>query len=206
MVDWLVPKQAREQGAGTGWASRACRSAWFSTVRLPWPKGTVWRTSSDLSQYEAASGWRSTEAPSPSHGRIDPGNSSDAPPGRQGYFMAYNDFTLEALKKQFGLQTNERQDYFGRAAPVPISDFLREYLRENIPLAFAIGTEKARSELLIMPVLWEVRHQLKDSISLFSGVEFNVSIERGLRGVCDFLLSLSPTCRSERGKSAAREQ
>jgi len=44
-----------------------------------------------------------------------------------------------------------------------------------------------------MPVLWEVRHQLKDSISLFSGVEFNVSIERGLRGVCDFLLSLSPT-------------
>ena len=107
--------------------------------------------------------------------------------------MAYNDFTLEALKKQFGLQTNERQDYFGRAAPVPISDFLREYLRENIPLAFAIGTEKARSELLIMPVLWEVRHQLKDSISLFSGVEFNVSIERGLRGVCDFLLSLSPT-------------
>jgi len=28
---------------------------------------------------------------------------------------------------------------------------------------------------------------------LFSGVEFNVSIERGLRGVCDFLLSLSPT-------------
>jgi hypothetical protein len=106
--------------------------------------------------------------------------------------MAYNDFTLEALTKQFGLQTNEREDYFARAAPVPISDFLREYLRENIPLAFAIGTEKARSELLIMPVLWEVRHQLKGSISLFSGAEFNVSIERGLCGVCDFLLSLSP--------------
>jgi len=30
---------------------------------------------------------------------------------------------------------------------------LRQYLRENIPLAFAIGTETARSELLIMPVL-----------------------------------------------------
>jgi hypothetical protein len=107
--------------------------------------------------------------------------------------MAYNDFTLESLKKQFGLQTNEREDYFARVPPVPISDFLRGYLHENIPLAFAIGTEKARSELLIMPVLWEVRHQLKDRISLFSGVEFNVSIERGLRGVCDFLLSLSPT-------------
>jgi hypothetical protein len=73
--------------------------------------------------------------------------------------MAYNDFTLEALKKQFGLQTNEREDYFALVPPVPISDFLRGYLHENIPLAFAIGTEKARSELLIMPVLWEVRHQ-----------------------------------------------
>src|SRR5436190_21616551 len=107
--------------------------------------------------------------------------------------MAYNDFTLEALKKQFGLQTNEREDYFARFAPVPISDFLRGYLHENIPLAFAIGTEKARSELLIMPVLWEVRHQLKESISLFSGVEFNVSIERGLGGVCDVPWSLFPT-------------
>ena len=107
--------------------------------------------------------------------------------------MAYHDFTLETLKKEFGLQTNEREDYFSRAVPVPISGFLREYLRENIPLAFAIGTEKARSELLIMPVLWDVRHQLKETVSLFSGVEFNVSIERGLRGVCDFLLSLSPT-------------
>src|SRR5205085_3675262 len=29
-------------------------------------------------------------------------------------------------------------------------------------------------------------------ISLFSGVEFNVDVEQGLRGVCDFLLSLSP--------------
>ncbi len=43
-----------------------------------------------------------------------------------------------------------------------------------------------------MPILVETRRQLNDRISLFSGVEFNVDAESGLRGVCDFLLSLSP--------------
>jgi hypothetical protein len=38
----------------------------------------------------------------------------------------------------------------------------------------------------------EVRRQLEGRISLFSGVEFNVDQEQGLRGVCDFLISLSP--------------
>jgi hypothetical protein len=33
---------------------------------------------------------------------------------------------------------------------------------------------------------------LNDRISLFSGVEFNVDAESGLKGVCDYLLSLSP--------------
>jgi hypothetical protein len=54
--------------------------------------------------------------------------------------MAYNDFTLEALKKQFGLQTNEREDYFSRAAPLPVSDFLREYLIPTVYGALTTGT------------------------------------------------------------------
>jgi len=33
--------------------------------------------------------------------------------------------------------------------------------------------------------------QSRQQISFFSGVEFNVDPDRGLRGVCDFLLSLS---------------
>lgn len=37
-----------------------------------------------------------------------------------------------------------------------------------------------------------MRRQFQKRISLFSGIEFNVDIERGLRGVCDYLLSLSP--------------
>ena len=106
--------------------------------------------------------------------------------------MAYNDFTLMGLKQQFGLQIREEGNLFGPNAPVPISDLLRQCLQEYVPLALDISTEKARSEFIIAPILAEVRRQLDGRISLFSGVEFNVDIEQGLRGVCDFLFSLSP--------------
>src|SRR5258708_3272306 len=106
--------------------------------------------------------------------------------------MAYNEFTLEALKEQFGLRTDERGDYFARSAPVPVGDPLRGHLDRYVPMAIAIGTEKARSELIIAPVLLEAAAQFGQNLSFFSGVEFNPDPGRGLRGVCDFLLSLSP--------------
>src|SRR5947209_4534683 len=103
--------------------------------------------------------------------------------------MAYNDFTLDVLKQQFGLRTDEKGDYFAQVAPASISDWLRDHLYQYVPMALAIGTEKARSELLIMPILLEAHRQLDQQFSLFSGIEFNVDVERGLRGVCDYLLS-----------------
>lgn len=106
--------------------------------------------------------------------------------------MAYNEFTLPGLKRLFGLQIEERKHLFGHASPVPVSAWLRETLDYQLPLALEISTEKARSELIIMPVLIETRRQLQDRVSLFSGVEFNVDAESGLKGVCDYLLSLSP--------------
>ncbi len=106
--------------------------------------------------------------------------------------MAYNDFTLDTLIAQFSLQVQEESNYFTPFAPLSMSDLLRQTLQENVPLALDISTEKARSEFIIAPVLLEVRRQLDHRISLFSGVEFNVNPEQGLRGVCDFLLSLSP--------------
>jgi hypothetical protein len=105
--------------------------------------------------------------------------------------VAYNDFSLEALKEQFGLKTDEQGDYFARTPPAPVSEKLSQHLREYVSLAIAIGTEKARSELVIAPVLLEVREQFAHGVSFFSGVEFNPDPERGLRGVCDYLFSLS---------------
>ena len=61
-----------------------------------------------------------------------------------------------------------------------------------MPLAFAIGTEKAKSELIVSAVLVELWEHFDRNISFFSGIDFNVDAENGLTGVCDFLVSLSP--------------
>ena len=54
-----------------------------------------------------------------------------------------------------------------------------------------LNTEKARSELLIAPILVEFKPLHPDRISLFSGVEFNVDESAGLEGRCDDILSRS---------------
>lgn len=58
-------------------------------------------------------------------------------------------------------------------------------------MATAINTEKVRSELIIAPVLVEVRRQTQNRISLFSGSAFDVDQASGVTGCCDFILSAS---------------
>ena len=106
--------------------------------------------------------------------------------------MAYNEFTLDGMIRLFGLRVVSQPDAFVEAASVTLSALLRETLAESVPLALEVSTEKARSEFIIAPVLAEVRRQLGGQISLFSGIDFTVDSEAGLRGVCDFLFSLSP--------------
>mgnify|MGYP007070989819 CR=1 FL=1 len=106
--------------------------------------------------------------------------------------MAYNAFTLDGIRAALAVTVREDLDLFADVAPVPVSLHLQETLRENVPLALAISTEKARSEMIIAPVLIEARRQLGRAVSLFSGVEFNVDAQRGLVGTCDYLFSRSP--------------
>ncbi len=105
--------------------------------------------------------------------------------------MAYSNFTLAKVKSDFGLTVDETQNLFNHIPAVEPSEILTVILQDYIPLATAIGTEKARSEFLIAPILSEVRKQLNYQISLFSGTDFNVDIEKGLLGYCDFLISAS---------------
>ena len=106
--------------------------------------------------------------------------------------MSYSDFSIEDVKEQFKLRLDEGQDLYASVPPIEVSSMLRETLVESVPLALAISTEKARSELIITPVLLEARRQVNHQASLFSGVDFNVDPEHGLRGVCDYLMSRSP--------------
>ena len=105
--------------------------------------------------------------------------------------MAYSDYTLSEIKEKFQLIIEAETNLFPDVREEKISDSLSEILKENIPLALAIHTEKARSEMIVKPVLIELRKVLNHRISLFSGVEFNVDKEKGLNGVCDYIISLS---------------
>ena len=106
--------------------------------------------------------------------------------------MAYGDFSLESVTASFGLTITEHADLFVGTAPVAPSDWLKTYLAGSVPLGCAINTEKARSEMMIAPVLAEVRIRYADQCSIFSGTELNVAPEKGLRGYCDFIVSRSP--------------
>ncbi|GAB1538736.1 hypothetical protein NUACC21_14000 [Scytonema sp. NUACC21] len=105
--------------------------------------------------------------------------------------MAYSDFTLAKAKSTFGLTLDETHNLFQNLAGVQPSELLRGLLDENLPLATAINSEKARSEFLIAPILSEVRRKLSYQISLFSGTDFNIDQAQGLTGYCDFILSAS---------------
>lgn len=106
--------------------------------------------------------------------------------------MAYSDFSLKKVKDSFGLQIIEGESLFATIPPVAISQLLQATLVRNLPLAQAINTEKARSELLIINLLLEVKEQLHGKISLFSGIDFTVDKERGLAGYCDYIIGGSP--------------
>ncbi|KOR33514.1 hypothetical protein TI05_00565 [Achromatium sp. WMS3] len=104
--------------------------------------------------------------------------------------MSYSEFTFQKLEDELQLSIEE-EDLFSSVQPTKISEFLSELLKENVPLALSINTEKARSELIIAPVLVELRKILAHKISLFSGVELNIDHNKGLNGVCDFIISAS---------------
>lgn len=73
--------------------------------------------------------------------------------------MAYSDFSLRKVRQDFNLFTQD-SPFLPSITPITPSSYLTEFLERSLPLAITIGTEKARSELLISPVLLEVREVL----------------------------------------------
>ncbi len=106
--------------------------------------------------------------------------------------MSYSDFTLKRVKEELNINVVENRDIFSHIKGTQVSDILLTILKYNVPLAVAIGTEKARSEMIIVNVLIEVKRILEEKISLFSGINFDVDKGRSLNGFCDFIISNSP--------------
>jgi hypothetical protein len=105
--------------------------------------------------------------------------------------MPYSQFSIEKVKQDFHLTTIEGVRFFPDSLePIAPSPRLQGIL-EDLPWAIAVDTEKARSEVIINPILLEVRRIFDRQISVFSGEEFNVDLSVGLNGTCDFLISRS---------------
>jgi hypothetical protein len=67
--------------------------------------------------------------------------------------MAYNQFTLTTVKRNFHLTLYEQVDLLAAISPIVVNELLKAVLTENLPLALVIHTEKARSEWIIAPGL-----------------------------------------------------
>jgi hypothetical protein len=106
--------------------------------------------------------------------------------------MSYSEFSLARAKQEFGLVTLEKRDLFADIPKVEASNLLTDTLNYHLPIALGSNSEKARSELIIAPILVDLRRQLKEQISLFSGIDFTVDLTKGLNGICDFIITKSP--------------
>lgn len=104
--------------------------------------------------------------------------------------MDYNNFSLQDAIGQFDLNLIESAFCESLPPASPKPEFLNIF-DQYLPLARKAKSEKAKSELLVSPILVELLRLADDRIQLFSGEEFNVDKERGLNGFCDFLLSKS---------------
>jgi hypothetical protein len=99
---------------------------------------------------------------------------------------SYSQFTVEDLKK-LGLNIIRAELFVDAITPVPPSDFLLKTLAINNEIP--IESEKAKSELLITPILTEVRVHNPKKFTYFSGYQFNVNRKLGLTGYCDYIIS-----------------
>lgn len=106
--------------------------------------------------------------------------------------MSYSKFTLSKAVDDFQLTIVEGERFLPEIPAITPTSLLKDILKETVPWVIAVGTEKARSEGIINPVLLEVKRQLKGAISIFSGEEFDVQPEVDLTGYVDFLISRSP--------------
>jgi hypothetical protein len=106
--------------------------------------------------------------------------------------MPYSQFDIESIRETFNITLIEQVGKFAEVPEISYSDYLSETLRFNTPIALAINSEKSRSEMIIAPILLELKRLHPQKVSLFSGKDFTVDIEKGLNGFCDFLISRSP--------------
>jgi len=100
--------------------------------------------------------------------------------------MSYTDFTLDQLHTDFGIK-NKIKSLFLKKEPIEPSDWLKSTLKKFSKVH--ARTEKAKSETIVFPILYELKERNNDFITIFSGDSLNVDINKGLKGECDFIIT-----------------
>ncbi len=105
---------------------------------------------------------------------------------------SYRYYKLADLATICGIDKVDAPKMLEPVQNITISDFLQTTIDRNIQLP--MKNEKAKSELLVMPILSEVWY-LNKNFKPLSGLTFNIEPSKGLKGVADFLISSNPNAQ-----------
>ena len=102
--------------------------------------------------------------------------------------MAYRDFTLRDLENKFGIH-NTVVPLFADVSISQISP--SEWLEKALSFSrkLVLRSEKAKSEVIVTPILLDLKDKNADFFTIHSGEVLNVDKEQGINGECDFLLA-----------------
>ena len=104
--------------------------------------------------------------------------------------MAYSNFTIAKLKQQFGL-SQENEHLFAQLHISPVRPSKRLLIEIKEGSEMPLMSEKAKSEMLIAPIILEVKRN-NPTLSVFSGYTFNIENIEELSGAPDFIISNKP--------------
>ena len=100
--------------------------------------------------------------------------------------MAFSDFTLDDLELKLGVR-NRVGLLFDRMPPLEPGERLKDALATAQELP--VRSEKAKSELIVLPVLLDARLKADKFFTIYSGDMLIADESRGLKGKCDFILA-----------------
>lgn len=100
--------------------------------------------------------------------------------------MAYTDFTLQDIKEKLNV-SNQRVRMFPALKSIKPSERLKNDLIDAQILPSR--TEKAKSELIVSPILKELWRKNQRFFTIYSGEILNADAANGLNGECDFILA-----------------
>ena len=99
---------------------------------------------------------------------------------------SYRYYKLSDLAAIVGISNHDAADLLGDISEILPSETLKAILHRN--LLVPMKNEKAKSELIVMPILVEMFY-INQRFKPLSGLSFNIDTSKGLKGVCDFLIS-----------------